>query len=57
MMKTGDLLVVCGVVSYSHDSREGPEGLPALSQHDSSLQKESESMSSLCEDTGQVRIN
>ena len=56
-MKTGDLLVGCGVVSYSHDSREGPEGLPALSQHDSSLQKESESMSSLCEDTGQVRIN
>lgn len=49
--------MVCGVVSYSQDGHEGPEGLPALSQDDGSLQKESESVSSFREDGGQVRIN
>ena len=43
--------MVCGVGSYSQDSRESPEGLRGLSQH------ESESMSRLREDGGQVRID
>lgn len=46
--------MVCGVGSCSQDGHEGPEVLPALSQHDGSLQKESVSFH---EDRGQVRIN
>lgn len=45
------------MVAYFQDGHESPEGLPALSQHVGSLQRESESMLSLREERGHMRIN